>query len=53
MHPRAYLLENVPPLRDSKPIILARWQHIRTWINELVQMDVVSVHSQTHRFQWM
>jgi site-specific DNA-cytosine methylase len=34
MHPCAYLLENVPPLGDSRPTILARWQQIRAWIDE-------------------
>jgi hypothetical protein len=53
MHPCAYLLENVPPLGDFKPTILARWQHIKTWIGELVQVDVALVGSQTHWFQWM
>jgi len=29
MYPRAYLLKNVPPLGDFRPIILARWQQIK------------------------
>jgi hypothetical protein len=45
MHPCAYLLENVPPLRDSRPIVLAKWQQIKAWIGELVQVDVVLVSS--------
>ncbi len=28
MHPCAYLLQNVPPLRDIKPIVLTKWQQI-------------------------
>jgi hypothetical protein len=38
---------------DFKPTILAGWQQIKAWIGELVQMDVVSIGSQTHWFQWM
>ncbi len=53
MHPCVYLLENVPPLGDSKPIVLVRWQQIKTWIGKLVQVDVASVGPQTHQFQWM
>jgi len=46
MHPCAYLLENVPPLGDYRPlIILAKWQQVKAWIKELVQMDVVSIGS--------
>jgi hypothetical protein len=46
MHPCAYLLRNVPPLGDCGPFaILARWQHIKVWITELMQMDVVSIGS--------
>jgi len=45
MHPCAYLLENVPPLGDFKPTILVGWQHVRAWISELMQVDVVSVGS--------
>jgi hypothetical protein len=51
--PCGYLLDNVPPLVDFKPTILAGWQQIKAWIGELVQMDVVSIGSQTHWFQWM
>jgi hypothetical protein len=50
MHPYAYLLENVPPLGDSKPIILVGWQHIRAWISELMQVDLVLVGSRAHWF---
>ncbi len=53
MHPCAYLLENVPPLRDYKPIVLARWQQIKAWIGKPVQVDVVSVGSWAHWFWWM
>jgi hypothetical protein len=53
MHPCAYLLENVPPLGDSKLIVLARWQQIRAWIGKPVQADVILVGSWSHRFWWM
>jgi hypothetical protein len=31
-------------------IVLAKWQHIRAWINELVQVDATSIGSQVHQF---
>jgi hypothetical protein len=34
MHPCAYLLENVPPLGDSRPIVLVGWQEIKAWISK-------------------
>ncbi len=43
MHPCAYLLENIPPLGDSKSIILARWQHIKVWIGEPMQVDAFNL----------
>jgi hypothetical protein len=46
MHPCAYLLENVPPLGDSRPIVLASWQHIRAWIDKLVQVNVALIDRQ-------
>jgi hypothetical protein len=53
MHPCAYLLENVPPLGDSRPIVLAKWQQIKAWIGKSVQVNVASVGSRIHWFQWM
>ncbi len=53
MHPCAYLLENVPPLRDSRPIVLARWRQIKAWVGKPVQVDVVSIGSWAHWFWWM
>jgi hypothetical protein len=46
MHPCAYLLENVPPLGDSWPIVLAGWQHTKAWIGKLVYMNVASINRQ-------
>jgi hypothetical protein len=34
LHSCAYVLENVPPLGDSRLAILETWQHIRAWIGE-------------------
>jgi hypothetical protein len=53
MHPCAYLLENVPPWGDYRPIVLAKWQQIRAWINKPLQVDIISVASWAHRFWWM
>jgi hypothetical protein len=36
MHPCAYLLKNVPLLKDFQPIMLEKWQQIWAWINELM-----------------
>ncbi len=46
-------MENVPQLGDSRPIILVGWQHIRAWIGEPTQVDVVLSGSWTHWFWWM
>jgi hypothetical protein len=53
MHSCAYVLENVPPLGDSRPFELAAWQQIRAWIREPVQVDVVVVNSCAHHFRWI
>jgi hypothetical protein len=53
MHLCANILENVPPLGDSRPIVLAGWQQIQTWIKEQMQVDVALVVSRSHQFQWM
>jgi len=50
MHLCAYLLENVSTWGDSKPIILAKWQQIKAWINKPVQVDAILVGSQAHWF---
>jgi hypothetical protein len=50
MHPCAHLLENVPTLEDSRPTILANWQQIKAWIDELVLVDVALIGSQAHWF---
>jgi hypothetical protein len=44
----AYLLENVPLAWDSQPFILGGWQHIKAWISEPMQVDVVTIGSQAH-----
>jgi hypothetical protein len=53
MHPCVYLLENVPPLKDSQPIIVVGWQKIKAWIGEPIQVDATSIGSRAHRFWWI
>jgi hypothetical protein len=48
-----HVLENVPPLGDSQPVVLATWQQIRAWIGEPMQVDVVVVDSHAHCFWWL
>jgi hypothetical protein len=50
LHSCAYVLENGPPLGDSRPAILVAWQQIRVWVRELVQVDVVADDSRAHYF---
>jgi len=50
MHQCAYLLENVPLVWDSWSFILGGWQHIKAWIHESMQVDVVTIGSQAHQF---
>ncbi len=53
IYPCAFLLENVPPLKDPQLIILAKWLQIRAWINKLMQVDAIVIGSHTHQFQWL
>jgi hypothetical protein len=53
LHSCAYVLENVPPLGDSQPIILVARQQIKAWIEEQVQVDAVAVGSRAHCFRWL
>ncbi len=53
LHSCSYVLENGPPLGDSRLAVLATWQQIRAWIGELVQVDVVAVDSCAHYFRWV
>jgi hypothetical protein len=53
LHSCAYVLENVPPLWDSWPLVLVAWQQIKAWIGDLVQVDAIVVGSHAHRFWWL
>jgi len=45
------VVENVPPLGDSWPIVLVAWQQIRALIRKPTKVDVVVVSSRAHHFQ--
>jgi hypothetical protein len=44
------LLKNVALVGDSWLFILGGWQHIRAWIGESMQVDVVTIGSQAYQF---
>ncbi len=44
-------VKNGEPSGNYQPAVLAAWQQIRAWIEELVQVDAVTVGSHAHCFK--
>ncbi len=44
-------VKNVPPLGNYQLAVLVAWQQIRAWIEELVQVDAVTIGSHAHCFK--
>jgi hypothetical protein len=42
------MLENVPPMGHFQPIILTKWHQVIAYISKLVQMDYITIGSQTN-----